>query len=94
MFRPSKDDIDALEKLGNKGWNWESLLHYMKKVCTMCVLSDSHFKMLCKSETLVESPISESDAVTFAAKIEREFHGTNGLCCFFATTCILFHNPL
>ncbi|KLO19184.1 alcohol oxidase [Schizopora paradoxa] len=61
MFRPSKDDIDALEKLGNKGWNWDSLLHYMKK-----------------SETLVEFPISESDAVTFAAKIEREYHGTNG----------------
>jgi len=33
MFRPSKDDLDALEKLGNEGWNWESLLHYMKKVC-------------------------------------------------------------
>ena len=32
MFRPSKTEIDALEDLGAKGWNWESLLYYMKKV--------------------------------------------------------------
>lgn len=33
MFRPSKSEIDALEsECGMKGWNWESLLHYMKKV--------------------------------------------------------------
>lgn len=33
MFRPSKTEVDALEKdLGLKGWNWDSLLHYMKKV--------------------------------------------------------------
>ncbi|KAF8195006.1 alcohol oxidase [Pholiota molesta] len=31
MFRPSREEFDALEKLGNKGWNWESLLGYMKK---------------------------------------------------------------
>lgn len=33
MFRPSKEELDALEVLGNKGWNWDTLLHYMKKVC-------------------------------------------------------------
>lgn len=32
MFRPSKVEMDALEELGNKGWNWDSILHYMKKV--------------------------------------------------------------
>jgi hypothetical protein len=32
MFRPSKMEVDALEDLGAKGWNWDSLLHYMKKV--------------------------------------------------------------
>lgn len=32
MFRPAKEELDALEGLGNKGWNWSSLLHYMKKV--------------------------------------------------------------
>lgn len=37
MFRPSKEEMDALEELGNEGWNWESLLHYMKKVS--CLMS-------------------------------------------------------
>ncbi|PPQ96418.1 hypothetical protein CVT26_005097 [Gymnopilus dilepis] len=31
MFRPSKEELDALEALGNPGWNWASLLEYMKK---------------------------------------------------------------
>ncbi|KLO19195.1 alcohol oxidase [Schizopora paradoxa] len=30
IFRPSKEEIDSLEKLGNKGWNWESILHSLK----------------------------------------------------------------
>ncbi|TFK61171.1 alcohol oxidase [Pluteus cervinus] len=29
--RASKEELDAIEQLGNKGWNWDSLLHYMKK---------------------------------------------------------------
>ncbi|KAF9461105.1 alcohol oxidase [Collybia nuda] len=28
---PCKDEFDVLEEVGNKGWNWESLLTYMKK---------------------------------------------------------------
>ncbi|KAH9053670.1 alcohol oxidase [Lactarius vividus] len=28
---PSRADIDAFEKLGNKGWNWETLKPYFKK---------------------------------------------------------------
>ena len=33
MFRPDKTELDALEKdFGMQGWNWNSLLHYMKKV--------------------------------------------------------------
>ncbi|KAH9023899.1 alcohol oxidase [Lactarius pseudohatsudake] len=28
---PSRADIDAFEKLGNKGWNWETLNPYFKK---------------------------------------------------------------
>ncbi|KAI9442041.1 alcohol oxidase [Lactarius psammicola] len=28
---PSRADIDAFEKLGNKGWNWETLKAYYKK---------------------------------------------------------------
>ncbi|KIP05965.1 hypothetical protein PHLGIDRAFT_128561 [Phlebiopsis gigantea 11061_1 CR5-6] len=31
MFRPSKIEIDAIEELGNPGWNWDSLSHYFKK---------------------------------------------------------------
>ncbi|EKM52284.1 uncharacterized protein PHACADRAFT_260581 [Phanerochaete carnosa HHB-10118-sp] len=31
IFRPSKDEIDAIEELGNPGWNWDSLLYYLKK---------------------------------------------------------------
>ncbi|KAK0225610.1 alcohol oxidase [Armillaria fumosa] len=30
-LRPSKEEFDALEELGNKGWNWNSLLESMKK---------------------------------------------------------------
>jgi choline dehydrogenase-like flavoprotein len=40
MFRPSREEFDALEKLGNKGWNWESLLGYMKKVCNATIKFD------------------------------------------------------
>uniref|UniRef100_A0A0W0G3U5 Glucose-methanol-choline oxidoreductase N-terminal domain-containing protein n=1 Tax=Moniliophthora roreri TaxID=221103 RepID=A0A0W0G3U5_MONRR len=29
--RPAKSDINALEKLGNPGWNWETLRKYYKK---------------------------------------------------------------
>ncbi|KAF9262836.1 alcohol oxidase [Marasmius fiardii PR-910] len=31
MIRPTKEEFDRIEELGNKGWNWESILHYMKK---------------------------------------------------------------
>lgn len=43
MFRPAADEVDALEKLGNPGWNWASVLEYFKKViiqlmlCACCV---------------------------------------------------------
>lgn len=81
MFRPSKQDMDALEKLGNEGWNWESLLHYMKKVCLVVQITFCTSQCLIapfKSETLVDVSISETDAVTYAAKVQREFHGTDG----------------
>ncbi|KAH9987924.1 GMC oxidoreductase [Russula compacta] len=29
--QPPASDIDAIEKLGNPGWNWETYLHYSKK---------------------------------------------------------------
>jgi len=30
--RPSKNDMNALEKLGNKGWGWEDMLPYFMRV--------------------------------------------------------------
>ncbi|KAE9406056.1 GMC oxidoreductase [Gymnopus androsaceus JB14] len=35
LFRPSKQEMNALEALGNPGWNWESMLHYMQKSETL-----------------------------------------------------------
>ncbi|KAL4257347.1 GMC oxidoreductase family protein [Pleurotus pulmonarius] len=29
--RPVREELDAFEKLGNEGWSWDTLLHYMKK---------------------------------------------------------------
>jgi len=29
--RATSVEYDAWEKLGNKGWNWKSMYHYMKK---------------------------------------------------------------
>ncbi|KAK0496357.1 alcohol oxidase [Armillaria luteobubalina] len=31
FVRPSKEELDAIEQLGNVGWNWDSLSAYMKK---------------------------------------------------------------
>ncbi|KAJ3569075.1 hypothetical protein NP233_g5291 [Leucocoprinus birnbaumii] len=32
--KPSKEDIDAWEKLGNEGWNWERFNKYMERAIT------------------------------------------------------------
>ncbi|KAK0445982.1 alcohol oxidase [Desarmillaria tabescens] len=34
FVRPSKEELDAIEELGNEGWNWDSLSSYMKKAGT------------------------------------------------------------
>ncbi|KAF9018250.1 alcohol oxidase [Hymenopellis radicata] len=31
FVRPSKEEFNVLEEFGNTGWNWESMLHYMKR---------------------------------------------------------------
>ncbi|THU87441.1 alcohol oxidase [Dendrothele bispora CBS 962.96] len=31
VVRPTREEIDAFQKLGNPGWNWENVLSYMKK---------------------------------------------------------------
>ncbi|TCD69118.1 hypothetical protein EIP91_008594, partial [Steccherinum ochraceum] len=35
FVRPGKVELDAWEELGNPGWNWESMLRYMKKSETL-----------------------------------------------------------
>ncbi|KAL0565699.1 hypothetical protein V5O48_016325 [Marasmius crinis-equi] len=37
FVRPVSEELDAFEKLGNSGWNWEDLLGYMKKSEHLCV---------------------------------------------------------
>lgn len=32
LFRPSREEYDVIEELGNQGWNWEDILKYIKKV--------------------------------------------------------------
>ncbi|EJC99664.1 alcohol oxidase [Fomitiporia mediterranea MF3/22] len=60
--RPSKAELDALQELGNEGWNWESFLHYVKKSETV----------------YPPSGITAEQAKVYAATLEPEFHGTNG----------------
>ncbi|THU93690.1 alcohol oxidase [Dendrothele bispora CBS 962.96] len=35
VFRPHRDEVDAIQNLGNSGWNWDSFLYYVKKSETM-----------------------------------------------------------
>ncbi|KIJ43988.1 GMC oxidoreductase, partial [Sphaerobolus stellatus SS14] len=32
FVRPVREELDAFEQLGNPGWNWENIIHYVKKV--------------------------------------------------------------
>ncbi|KAF9012816.1 alcohol oxidase, partial [Hymenopellis radicata] len=41
FVRPTKEEFDALEELGNPGWNWDNLLSYMKKSERIQALSPS-----------------------------------------------------
>lgn len=38
---PSKFSVDAWEKFGNPGWNWQSLSSYFQKSCTLTKPSDA-----------------------------------------------------
>ncbi|EIW85831.1 alcohol oxidase [Coniophora puteana RWD-64-598 SS2] len=37
MTRPSRVEMDFVEKLGNPGWNWESFMHYSKQSETLAL---------------------------------------------------------
>ena len=48
LFRPSREEYDVIEVLGNPGWNWEDMLKYTKKVAwnkLTCHLSLTEIEM-------------------------------------------------
>ncbi|KAF5355513.1 hypothetical protein D9758_006414 [Tetrapyrgos nigripes] len=55
--RGHTDDYDALERLGNKGWNWETLLEYFKKSESFTVTPE-------QSEKFGVHPDLKSDGTT------------------------------
>lgn len=78
-FRPCKDEFDVLEEVGNKGWNWESLLTYMKKVMILLLLA--HPKLILwslQSETAFPSNLSPEESRKFAVTSDLSPHGTQG----------------
>ena len=77
IIRPSKDEIDALEELGNEGWNWNSLLRCMKKVKDFGPSHD-YIKLIMQSETLQRSELSTTHAYKYAAEPDPELHGADG----------------
>lgn len=87
MARPGKVEIDALEELGNPGWNWETTLVYMKKVRTRPAFyfvshaSDcTHlFRLSYQSERFDPVKLSAEDATRYAAVPDPANHGTNGM---------------
>ncbi|KAI8980779.1 GMC oxidoreductase [Trametes punicea] len=66
IFRPSKDEVDAIERLGNPGWNWDSLLYYLKKSETLQLPNltpDDALKYAAKPDLVyhgTEGPIKQS----------------------------------
>ena len=43
FVRPGKDELEAWEDLGAKGWNWDALLPYYKKVgCSTLLLRNGN----------------------------------------------------
>jgi len=41
VIYPSKSGFDAWEKLGNSGWNWDSISPYLRKFHTLTLPSES-----------------------------------------------------
>ncbi|KIY71977.1 GMC oxidoreductase [Cylindrobasidium torrendii FP15055 ss-10] len=60
--RPSKEELDAWSELGNAGWDWETMLEYMKK--------SEHIQ-----HPRISSP---EEAERYAAVPRYDFHGSNG----------------
>ena len=83
LFRPTKTEYDAIEKLGNQGWNWNELLECHKNArlttrsyIVLCFGADSTHVI--QSETTLPNPMSPEDSVKYAIGPNPEFHGTDG----------------
>ncbi|KIJ30215.1 GMC oxidoreductase [Sphaerobolus stellatus SS14] len=57
--RPGKDEIDAWEKLGNKGWNYKNYIPYIRKAENLHVSPES----IIKREKLQVDPLGMARAV-------------------------------
>ncbi|KAJ3572978.1 hypothetical protein NP233_g2735 [Leucocoprinus birnbaumii] len=55
--KPSREDIDAWEQLGNKGWNWDTFNKYMQRAITFTPpkLSDEEHAQLAMVKALSSS---------------------------------------
>ena len=83
VTRPSKYEVDALEELGNPGWNWDTLLPYFKKVpyyrtrtCYRYLLTIS--RRIIQSEDFQLPDVGQEHAQKYAATPDTAYHGTNG----------------
>ncbi|KAK0503574.1 alcohol oxidase [Armillaria luteobubalina] len=70
IARPSKDEYDAIEELGNEGWNWHSLLEATKRV-------REHSSSI-NSEHTVPSDCTKEQAQELAIGPDPVLHGKHG----------------
>ncbi|KAF8516786.1 alcohol oxidase [Gautieria morchelliformis] len=78
FVRPSKDELDSFEELGNPGWNWKSLLEYMKRSERLeaPVLSPVEAKLLAVSPDSslhgTDGPITKSFPMTHLTEVHAK----------------------
>ncbi|KAF8645763.1 hypothetical protein AX16_007630 [Volvariella volvacea WC 439] len=75
MARASKEEYDAVEAFGNKGWNWESFLKYMKKSETT-ILGDLSPEEAKKYAVIPDSSVHGTDGpiIKSLPKVYTEIH--------------------
>ncbi|KAJ7491787.1 alcohol oxidase [Mycena galericulata] len=72
--RPPKSDIDAFEKLGNKGWNWDLLKKYYLKAEKFIAPTEKHATMSFDSkERGADGPLEFGYTSTFS-NLESPYH--------------------
>ncbi|KAI0364110.1 GMC oxidoreductase [Pilatotrama ljubarskyi] len=79
--RPQREDIEALEALGNQGWNWERFYEYSKKTEKFCSSSKARMEDKYKEEAVgFDGPLPISFARTTSGaeipfRMSLEKHG-------------------